>query len=195
MTSLSRIKPYANNPRQINDSAVNAVAESIEVYGWQNPIVVDKNHVIICGHTRYKAAEKLGLDEVPVIIARHLTQAQVRELRIVDNKSHEKAIWDYPALQREFAKIDLKQEIISLNFTHVELQAIKKEEISAPAPPSGPQEDDDEYEAPKKKYKIKLNEAQHLVFSVVASKIRDFDPERTDGQIVEEICNAWLKNQ
>ena len=79
--SIREIKPYEHNPRR-NDGAVDAVAASIKEFGWQQPIVVDKDGVIIAGHTRYKAAYKLGLKEVPVVVAENLTEEQVRAYRL-----------------------------------------------------------------------------------------------------------------
>src|SRR5262245_36224875 len=90
---LSDIKPYTGNPR-IHDQAVDAVAASLKEYHWRQPIVVDTDFVIICGHTRFKAAQKLGLDQVPVHIAPDLTQAQVKAYRLADNKTAEFAEWN-----------------------------------------------------------------------------------------------------
>lgn len=100
MMKLTAVKPYENNPRK-NDSAVDAVAKSIQEFGWQAPIVVDTDHVIICGHTRYKAAVKLGCEEVPVHVAENLTPDQVKAFRIADNKTSELAEWDYTLLPGE----------------------------------------------------------------------------------------------
>jgi DNA modification methylase len=104
LRSVSEIKPYPGNPRD-NDAAVSAVAESVRTYGWRAPIVVDAEGVIICGHTRYKAALKLGLVQVPVHVARDLTPEQVRAYRIADNKTAELAEWDYDLLPLELAAI------------------------------------------------------------------------------------------
>ena len=97
---ITDIRPYEKNPR-INDAAVEAVARSIKEFGWQQPIVVDKDMVVIVGHTRLKAAEQLGLTEVPVVVADHLTPEQVRASRIADNKTGEIAEWDYTLLPME----------------------------------------------------------------------------------------------
>ena len=85
---LSAIKPYEKNPR-INEGAVDAVAESIRRFGFRQPIVVDKEGVIVCGHTRLKAAQKLCLEKAPVHVATDLTPAQIRAYRIADNKTAE----------------------------------------------------------------------------------------------------------
>lgn len=102
--SIDKIKPYENNPRN-NDDAVDAVANSIKEFGWQQPIVVDANGVIIAGHTRYKAAKKLGYKEVPIVVADNLTKEQVNAYRLADNKSGELAEWDDAELQEELDKI------------------------------------------------------------------------------------------
>lgn len=98
--SIDEIKPYENNPRN-NDDAVEAVANSIKEFGWQQPIVVDNGGVIIAGHTRYKAAKKLGYKEVPIVVADNLTKEQVNAYRLADNKVGELANWDTKKLDDE----------------------------------------------------------------------------------------------
>jgi len=102
--SIDEIKPYENNPRD-NDDAVDAVANSIKEFGWQQPIVVDNEGVIIAGHTRYKAAKKLGLKHVPVVVANNLTPDQVKAYRLADNKTAELADWDMDLLNDELDQI------------------------------------------------------------------------------------------
>jgi site-specific DNA-methyltransferase (adenine-specific) len=97
---LSELEPYHNNPR-INTSGIDAVANSIREFGFQQPIVVDKQMVIICGHTRYLASIRLGLEYVPVVIADSLSDDEVRAFRLVDNKTHDFAIWDNKKLNFE----------------------------------------------------------------------------------------------
>ena len=97
---IKDIKPYEKNPRK-NDSAVEAVASSISQFGFKNPIVIDGNNVIICGHTRYKAAKKLGLKAVPCVVADDLTEEQIKAYRLADNKVSELAEWDIDLLGEE----------------------------------------------------------------------------------------------
>lgn len=99
---LSDIKPYEKNPRK-NDDAVKFVANSIKEFGFKVPIVIDKDNVIVCGHTRYKAAKQLGLETVPCIMADDLTPAQIKAFRLADNKTAEKAEWDFSFLEEELA--------------------------------------------------------------------------------------------
>ena len=97
---LDELRPYEKNPRK-NDGAVNAVAKSIEQFGFKVPIVIDADNVIVCGHTRYKAAQKLKLESVPCIIADDLTPAQIKAFRLADNKTAELATWDFEKLTAE----------------------------------------------------------------------------------------------
>ena len=102
--NLKDIIPYANNPRNNND-AVDKVASSIKEFGFNVPLVLDKDNVIICGHTRYHAAEKLKLNEVPCIYAKHLTPAQVKAYRLADNKVSEYSTWNDEMLAIEFEQL------------------------------------------------------------------------------------------
>ena len=102
---IDSIKPYKNNPRN-NDDAVDATANSIKEFGWQQPIVVDKDNVIIVGHTRLKAAKKLGLKQVPIVVAENLTDEQANAYRLADNKTGELADWDFDLLDDELADIN-----------------------------------------------------------------------------------------
>src|SRR5436190_9494915 len=94
---ITTIRPYDRNPRR-NDQAVAAVAASIREFGFRQPIVVDEQGVIIVGHTRYKAALKLGLEKVPVHVAVGLTPAQVKAYRLADNQTASLAQWNYDLL-------------------------------------------------------------------------------------------------
>ena len=103
--NVADLNPYANNPR-LNDGAVDAVAASIKEFGFKVPIVVDSDGVIVTGHTRLKAAKKLGIDTVPVIVADDLTSEQVKAFRLADNKTGELAQWDFDKLDIELDGID-----------------------------------------------------------------------------------------
>lgn len=102
---LESLTPYKKNPRK-NDAAVPATMESIRRYGFRQPIVVDKDGVIVAGHTRYRAALKLGLKTVPVVVADDLTPEQIRAYRLADNKVGELAEWDETLLAEELLLID-----------------------------------------------------------------------------------------
>ena len=104
LRKVSDIKPYPGNPR-INDDAVAAVAASIREFGFRQPIVVDADGVIICGHTRWKAAQMLGLEKVPVHVAKDLSPEQIKAYRIADNQTATLAEWDYDLLPIEIADL------------------------------------------------------------------------------------------
>lgn len=129
---IKEITPYEKNPRQ-NDSAVEAVAKSIKDFGFKNPIIIDKDGVIIAGHTRLRAAEYLGMTEVPTILAEDLTPDQVQAFRIADNKTAEFAEWDFKALADELEELMAKGfDIGSTGFNQKEIDeimAMKDEDI------------------------------------------------------------------
>lgn len=102
--SIHELIPYEKNARK-NDKAVPLVAKSIEQFGFKVPIVIDRNNVIVCGHTRYKAAHALGVEEVPCIIADDLTDQQIKAYRLADNKVAEVSKWDKGILSLEMNEI------------------------------------------------------------------------------------------
>lgn len=116
---LTELKPYPNNPRK-NDHAVDAVAASIREFGFKVPLVIDKDGVIVAGHTRYKAAQKLGLKELPCIVADDLTDDQIKAFRLADNKTAELAEWDIDLLSIELDDIDLDMEQFGFEFAEDE---------------------------------------------------------------------------
>jgi site-specific DNA-methyltransferase (adenine-specific) len=118
---LSDIKPYDRNPRK-NDRAVETVMTSIKEFGFQQPIVVDKNNVIVVGHTRFRAAKKLNLKTVPVLIANQLNEDQIRAYRIMDNKSNEFAEWDLDLLLAEMKELDGRIDMMLTGFREDEFQ-------------------------------------------------------------------------
>ena len=101
---LSSLHPYKDNPRR-NDGAVDSLVESIKEFGFRVPIVIDANGEIVAGHTRYKAAKKLGMKKVPCIVADDLTEEQIIAYRLVDNKTQELSGWDFPKLISELREL------------------------------------------------------------------------------------------
>ena len=113
--NLNEIRPYEKNPRK-NDNAVEYVVNSIKQFNFQQPIVIDKDGVIVAGHTRYKASKKLGLEKVPCIIADDLTPEQIKAYRLADNKVSEKSEWDFDLLQDELSEIlNIDMEMFDLS--------------------------------------------------------------------------------
>ena len=113
---LEEVHPYKNNPRK-NDNAVDAVAASIRQYGFLVPLVISAEHEIIAGHTRYKAAGRLGLSTVPCVIADELTEDQIKAFRLADNKVGELAQWDVDLLPLELA--DIAQDMAVFGFESI----------------------------------------------------------------------------
>ena len=118
---LGDIRPYEKNPRK-NDAAVKYVAESITQFGFKVPIVIDNNDVIVAGHTRWKAAKKLGLETVPCVVADDLTEDQIKAFRLADNKVAEKAEWDFDLLSEELDELfDFDMAVLGFDDTEEEL--------------------------------------------------------------------------
>lgn len=173
---ISELKPYENNPRD-NDAAVDYVAHSIHDFGFKVPLVIDKNNVIVCGHTRFKAAKKLRRKTVPCIRADDLTDDQIRAFRLVDNKSSELATWDAEKLTVELGEIEM--DMSSFDF-----------EIELPEPseaePETPDDEDgyygDERERTNKAYNLDL-----VDWSKLTSDFWQMPTIRNDGFIPDEL--------
>lgn len=165
---IKSIRPYEKNPRR-NDEAVDAVAASIREFGWQQPIVVDKDGVIIAGHTRYKAAKKLKCDTVPVVVADDLTEDQVKAYRLADNKTGELAEWDTALLGEELA------ELADFDMSQFGFDTILQEEAR--------EAEEDDYEVnPPEEPKAKLGDIYQL------GRHRLMCGDSTDAESVYQLC-------
>ena len=142
--------PYENNPRK-NDKAVGAVSESIRQTGYNNPIVVDENMVILCGHTRQKSLKKLGIKEIQVLQVFGLTEDQKKKYRLLDNKTSEYASWDYVALMEEMNGLDW--EGLELDWG-LEMMDEPDEEEFEDGGSEKKEKDELEYECPECGYKF-----------------------------------------
>ncbi len=140
---LDSITPYDQNPR-VNDGAVDAVAASLREFGFRQPIVVDAEGVIVVGHTRWKAAKKLGLEKVPVHVAKELTPAQAKAYRIADNQTATIAEWDFDLLPVELKEL----EALNFDLGLLGFEAGELAEIMAPAGNPGLTDPDDVPEPP-----------------------------------------------
>ena len=134
---ISEIIPYENNPRS-NDGAVDAVAASIREFGFKVPVIVDKNNILVAGHTRLKAAKKLGFSKVPAIRADDLTEEQIKAFRIADNKTAELAEWDFSKLEAELSEIEMDMEQFGFLPEEAALTTEDVDEDEAPEPPEVP---------------------------------------------------------
>ena len=125
---INDIKPYKNNPR-LNEEAIPYVMSSIKEFGFKNPIILDKNNVIVAGHTRLESAKRLDMKEIPVIYVDDLTEEQVKAFRLADNKVSEKSMWDYIKLDEELDSIlDIDMSMFDFNLSDIDWNDI--EEIS-----------------------------------------------------------------
>ena len=132
--SITEVKPYEKNPRK-NDQSVDKVANSIKEFGFKVPIVIDKHNVIVCGHTRYKAAKKLGLSVVPCVVADDLTEEQIKAYRLADNKVGEDSLWDMDLLSEELNDIfDLDMQDFGFDLLEEEPEEVVEDEFDAELP-------------------------------------------------------------
>lgn len=125
---LDEIKPYENNPRN-NDEGVDKLVNSIKEFGFKVPIVIDKDGVIVAGHTRYKASQKLGLEKVPVIIADDLNEKQIKAFRLADNKVAELSGWDTNKLSEELKELDIDMDMTDFGFSNFEITVYTDDEL------------------------------------------------------------------
>jgi hypothetical protein len=125
-------KPYERNARRIPESAVSKVAASLREFGWKQPLVVKKDGTIIAGHTRLLAAERLGLDVVPVIVADDLSDAQARAYRLADNRTAQESGWDYSMLNVELEDLAKEIDVTLAGFDSSELSGIDLSVDTAP---------------------------------------------------------------
>ena len=129
LAEISNIKPYENNPRKLSEQAIEKVAMSLKEYGFRQPIVVDKDMVIVAGHTRFRASKKLGLKQVPISVIDNLSEEQINAYRIADNRTAEESEWDNELLKMEIKDLEAKDfKLDLLGFNDEQLNNILFEE-------------------------------------------------------------------
>lgn len=159
---VSELKLNPKNPRK-NDDAVDTVAKSIEKYGFKNPLIIDENNIVWCGNTRLKASKKLGLKEVPCIVANDLTEEQIRELALIDNKSSEIAEWDIQLLEEELLELDLSDFELNWGLPNDDIDWADVEDLT-----------EGNYEEPEKTY-LKCPNCGHIDTTTHFIKIKKED--------------------
>lgn len=157
---LSDLTPYNKNPRK-NDAAVPKVAESISRFGFKVPLVIDSNNVIVAGHTRFKAAQQLGLEHVPCIVADDLSPAQINAFRLADNKVAEFAEWDFTALTEE---LEALTDFDMQDFGFMQVDAIEWDDV--------PELTEETYDEPKKK-QLQCPECSHVGDSKLFKAVKE----------------------
>jgi len=180
--SLSEIKPYPNNPRK-NKKGIAAVKRSIEAFGFTQPIIVNAERVILCGHTRYEAAKELNLATVPVIIKTDLTPQQERAYRIADNRVTQETDWDKWKLRSEFNELFSDGDYFT-GFTQDEVSDIMAMDLGFR------NAGEMDAEMPSRIYprEIACDEEQDAVFDRVQSLMG----KKKDVDVVMELCEMFL---
>ena len=183
--NINDLREYENNPRN-NDEAVEPVANSIKEFGFKVPIVVDKDNVIVAGHTRYKAAKKLKLDVVPCIVADDLTEEQIRAFRLADNKVSEIATWDYNALNFELENIiNIDMNMFDFDMSSIDDTFGTDFELS----------DEDKGELEQITFTLHHEQAELIRYSI--SKIEDFSETfgntNKKGNAIYELVKQWAE--
>jgi DNA modification methylase len=173
IADISSIKPYENNPRKLSETAIEKVAMSLKEYGFRQPIVVDKDRVIVAGHTRFRASKKLGLKQVPISIIDNLTDEQINAYRIADNRTAEESEWDNELLKMEIKELEAKDfKLDLLGFNDEQLNDILFEEKQ------GLTDEDEVPEAPEEPIS-KLGDiwklGSHRLICGDSTKSEDFD--------------------
>lgn len=158
--NIDELIPYENNPR-INDEAVEYVKNSIKEFGFKVPIVIDKDNIIIAGHTRIKASKELGIKDIPCIIADDLTEEQVKAFRLADNKVSEKSVWNWEMLNQELNDI-LNIDMTEFDFG-IDLDEPLEDEL-----------DEDENNIELKEYQVKLKFKDTKDFKKIEDELRSF---------------------
>ena len=185
LININKIIPYENNPRN-NDEAVEPVMNSIKEFGFKIPMVIDENNVIVAGHTRYKAAKKLNLKEVPCIVADDLNEEQIRAFRLADNKVSEIATWDYNILNFEL------ENILDLDMTMFDFEI---ENIDDTFGTDFELEDGDKSELEQITFTLHNEQAEFIKYSL--TKIEDytetFGNTNKNGNALYELVKQWAE--
>ena len=185
--AVEKIKPYANNPR-INKKAVEKVMKSIQAYGFKVPCVLDKNYLLITGHTRWEAAKRLKMKRIPCIIASDLNKAKADAFRIADNKVAEYSTWDMTKLKEELSKIQLEDiEFDDMGFDN----DFSIEKLGLVDMPEG--SDGDEGEIETEKYSTKTNIPQYEIQGLNI-KLSDCIDKQKYVELLKEIENSTVSN-
>ena len=181
---IEELIPYENNPRK-NDNAVDAVAASIKKFGFKVPVILDADNVIVCGHTRYRAAQKIGIKEIPCIMADDLSDEQIRAFRLADNKTAELAEWDFSLLDFELENIDMDMSEFGFEFANVDDFGT---EFELP----------DEEKSPICIMTFSLHERQKELIDYALTQVKDditetFGNNNSNGNALYEVVRQWAE--
>ena len=180
--------PYEKNPR-FNDEAVKYVANSIKEFGFKVPIIVDKNNVIVAGHTRYKACKELGIKNVPVIIADDLNEEQIKAFRLADNKVSEKSSWDFELLDEELEDLDI--DMSDFGFENLDIN-VDDYGTGFNLP------DGDKGNIEQMTFTLSTEQATLIrsAIDLVKDEIKEtFGNENKNGNAIYEVCRQWVEQK
>ena len=182
---IGKIRPYERNPRR-NDASVDAVANSIKEFGFRAPIITDGDMVIIAGHTRWKAAKKLGLKTVPVIVADDLTPQQAEAYRIADNSAGSASTWDYEILAEELAELDYSMSDFGLDDGNVLLSDAFGEDFILP--------DGDRESGRVMTFTLTPQQMEIIEGALNKATGEGYEMDNDDerGNKITEVCSRWL---
>ncbi|SHL03960.1 ParB N-terminal domain-containing protein [Fibrobacter sp. UWH4] len=188
---LGELRPYENNPR-INTDAVDKVANSIREFGFQVPIVIDRNGVIAAGHTRYEAAKRLGLETVPCVVASELSDKQIKAYRLADNKVAEIAAWDFGKLNSELAELSDQFDFSDYGFNAFSADFSTEQDSDAGEGEGGPLVEDDNYNIT---YEIAFNDEdeQSEWYRFIAATKKRFPEKETVAERILCAVREWMK--
>ena len=196
IADINTIKPYENNPRKLSEKAIETVAMSLKEYGFRQPIVVDKDRIIVVGHTRFRASKKLGFKEVPITIADNLTPSQINAYRIADNRTAQESEWDYKLLQEEFSNlVDEKFNLELTGFNEDELKNYlsMEEDFEVDLP-----EINNEDKQPFQQITFTLHNEQYEIVQqaldyIKKQNIDDSINDNKNGNAITEICKLFYE--
>jgi len=184
---VTELKAYEKNPRK-NDNAVGPVAESIKEFGFKVPIIVDKDNVIVAGHTRLRAAKKLGMKTVPCIVADDLTPEQIKAFRLADNKVSEFAEWDMDFLTPELKEIDFDMALFGFE------KDINVDDFGTDFTlPSG-----DKGDIEQMTFTLHKEQAELIRYAISITKdevVETFGNSNSNGNAIYEVVRQWAEQR
>jgi ParB-like chromosome segregation protein Spo0J len=196
IADINSIKPYENNPRKLSEKAIEKVAMSLKEYGFRQPIVVDKDRIIVVGHTRFRASKKLGFKEVPITIADNLTPEQINGYRIADNRTSQESEWDFQPLQKELsdlADLNFNLELTGFNDSELDNYITFENDVDIDLPDI-PNEDKKSFQQITfTLHNTQFDIVKNAVDYIKKQNIDDTINDNRNGNAITEICKLFYE--